>query len=96
MITERATFRVPMKRGGEMPMTVEYSVDYYNEPDGQGWEIDIDGFYFNDRDQTERSEFVDNSCIDILREKIADSTEQEARENGWRRPAPYPKYYYQL
>jgi len=94
MRSETDTFPVPMKRGGTMPMVVTYSVDFYNEPDGQGWEVEIESFHFSEKDKKDRAHLVDDARLDDLLELIGASTEDAAKDNGWRRPAPYPKYYY--
>lgn len=94
MSSETNTFPVPMKRGGSMPMLVEYDVEYENEPTGCGWLVELEGYRFSEKDEKDRSYLVDDSRLDDLREIIGASTEEAACDEGWRRPAPLRQPYY--
>lgn len=82
--------KVPMERGGEMPMFVDFDAKFSNEPDYYGWEIEVNSVRFSESDTKERIYTVD---FDRLKEKLAELVESESKEYGWKPPRQVSAYY---
>jgi hypothetical protein len=94
MSSRSGTFPVHMKRGGTLPMHVEYTAYYEHEPTGDGWVVEIEAIRFSPRDKKDRDYLLAKDACDILQEDIANDVEGDALENGWHRPRPYSLPYY--
>lgn len=88
------TYPVRMKRGGTMPMYIEYNARYEHEPTGDGWDIEVESVRFSSKDKKDRVYLMAPKAIEMLQETLAYSVSVEARECGWTPPRPFAMPYY--